>query len=497
MWCLKHLKNRQKIWISVVALGVAVSGCSTNRATGDQSFTAFMSEEQELKVGAEEHPKILKAFGGKYENPVLEAYVHNIGRALADVSEVPNLPYSFTILNDHKVNAFALPGGYVYITRGLLALAENEAEMAGVLAHEIGHITARHSAERHSTAMATNIGLTVLGVIGSAVGVPSGVGQAVSMGAQAAIQSYSREQELEADMLGVRYMTRLGYSPDGLTTFFKKMSAHSELEARSMGQDGIQHNIMSTHPRTEQRIDQAIHLSKSQKVDQPIQGRETYLSKIDGMTFGDDPAQGIRKGREFIHPELRFRFTVPPGFSMINAPDKLQAFGPNNAKIIFDMANPENVAKFRNLESYLQHHWANNTNVRNIERLEINEMPAVTGTARVNTSVGPRDIRFLIIKGDEKHLFRMVFITDPADTDALSTELRRTTYSFRRLSLVEARTVLPLKIKTVQVKKGDTIDKMAARIPIETYGPEWFRLINSLQPGDPLVPGQTVKTIVE
>ncbi|NQV98636.1 MAG: M48 family metalloprotease [Rhodospirillales bacterium] len=316
------------------------TGCSTNRATGNQSFTAFMSEEEERQVGAQEHPKILQEFGSEYGGPQLRAYVSNIGKALAAVSEVPGLPYTFTVLNDSKVNAFALPGGYVYITRGLLALAENEAEMAGVLAHEIGHITARHTAQRHSTAAAANIGLTILGVIGSAVGVPTGVGQAVSLGAQAAVQGYSREQELEADMLGVRYMTRLGYSPDGMTTFFRKMNAHSLLEARIAGQDGVSHNIMSTHPRTEDRIAQAIKLAKTKNIRNPLIERAAYLTQIDGLVFGDDAAQGIRKGRRFIHPELGIEFMVPPGFTMFNSAKALEAVGPNKSKIIFDMANP-------------------------------------------------------------------------------------------------------------------------------------------------------------
>ncbi|HIM26208.1 MAG TPA: peptidase M48, partial [Rhodospirillales bacterium] len=145
-----------------------VSACSTNPATGQQSFTAFMSRAEEIRIGAEEHPKIIKEFGGAYKDARLHAYIKRTGLALARKSEVTDLPYTFTILNDDKVNAFALPGGYVYITRGLLALAENEAEMAGVLAHEIGHVTARHSAERYSTAQATNLGLMVLGVLGSA-----------------------------------------------------------------------------------------------------------------------------------------------------------------------------------------------------------------------------------------------------------------------------------------------------------------------------------------
>jgi predicted Zn-dependent protease len=206
------------------------------------------------------------------------------------------------------VNAFAFPGGYVYTTRGLLALTKNESEIAGVLTHEIGHITARHSAQRYSASVAKDIGLTVLAVLSSASGVPTGLGQAVSFGAQAAVQGYSRKQELEADMIGVRYVTRLGYSPNAMTSFFKKIGAHVELEAKTMGKVKVSHNIMSTHPRTTDRIEQAIKLANTKPVRNPLTKRNAYLTRIDGMTFGDDPAQGIRKGRFFF--ALRFAHSI-------------------------------------------------------------------------------------------------------------------------------------------------------------------------------------------
>ncbi len=486
-------------YLSLLALGAVVllSACSTNRATGNQSFTAFMSEDEEKKVGATEHPKIIKGFGGEYPDAALQSYVNRIGKGLAAVSEVPDLAYTFTILNDPKVNAFALPGGYVYITRGLLALAENEAEMAGVLAHEIGHITARHSAQRHSTTMATNIGLTVLGVIGSAVGVPSGLGQAVSMGAQAVVQGYSREQELEADMLGVRYISRLGYSPDGMTTFFKKLDAHSKLEAKSAGEEGVSHNIMSTHPRTSDRITQAIHLAKTKKVDNPLIQRDAYLAQIDGIVFGDDPSQGVRKGRRFIHPSLRIEYVVPPDFVLFNSTKNVTAIGPDDARIIFDMANPDAVRQAGSLRQYLEAHWGRNINPQGVESLEINGMAAVTGAGQLKASAGTRDVRLLVMEGDKDKIFQLAFITPPQSTEKLSTEFRRTTYSFRRLSLSEAAAVRPLKIRTHKVRQGESVASLAKDMPVEKYQQEWFRILNSLDENQQPSAGQTVKLIAE
>ncbi|MDD9876695.1 MAG: M48 family metalloprotease [Magnetovibrio sp.] len=474
---------------------LALGACSTNPATGKQSFTAFMSQEDEARIGAEEHPKILKELGGAYSEDDLGAYVASIGGKLAALSELPKIPWRFTVLNDEAVNAFALPGGYVYITRGLLALADNEAEMAGVLAHEIGHVTARHSAQRYSTAMATNIGLTVLGVLGSAAGVPSGVGRVANLGAQVAIQQYSQGQELEADMLGVRYMTRAGYDPRALTSFFRKLKAHSELEARQKGQDGVNHNILSTHPRTADRIKQAIELSKAKAVARPLVKRRAYLNRIDGIVFGDDPSQGVRRGRTFMHPDLRFAFTVPPGFVLFNTPKQVVAFGPSKSRIIFDMANPKQAPRVRSLPNYIDGVWKHGLDVQRIERLDVNGLAGATGEARLSTGDGPRDVRLIAIRADKDQIFRFAFVTPPSESKRLNLELRRTTYSFRRLSASEAAAIQPLRIKMVTVRSGDTVQSMARRFPFERFRREWFRLLNDLKPGDPLVPGRRVKIV--
>jgi len=472
---------------------LALSACSTNPATGKQSFTAFMSPEKERQVGAAEHPKIIKGYGGDYGEQKLRSYVRHIGKSLAAVSEVPDLPYRFTILNDEKVNAFALPGGYVYITRGLLALADSEAEMAGVLAHEIGHIAARHTAQRYSTEMATNIGLTLLGVLGSAAGVPSGVGQAVSLGAQAAVRSYSREQELEADMLGVRYMTRTGYDPGAMTSFFQKLDAHSRLEARQAGEEGVGHNIMATHPRTADRIQQAAVLAKTTPVANPRKGQLAYLDQIDGMTFGDDPSQGVRRGRVFLHPELRIRFEVPSGFTMQNFPDQVVARDSHKSEIIFDLVDGKSAPQIGALRGYLSRVYGRGLAIENLERLDINGMEAATGQARLNG----RDIRLLVIRQDRDRIYRLAIVSLPSETHRRNEDFRRTTFSFRRLSAAEADAIRPLRLSVATVKPGDTPAKFAARMPIEGFRQEWFDVLNGLRPGQRLEPGTPVKIVIE
>ena len=249
---------------------------------------------------------------------------------LTRVSETPDFPYTITTLNDDAVNAFALPGGYLYVTRGLLALADNEAEMAGVLAHEIGHSVARHTAERYSKAEAANLGLNILGAIGGALGAPPGIGNIASFGTQAYLQAFSREQELEADMLGVHYLARAGYDPAAMTSFLHKLQANDRLEAALTREKGKEKsfNIMSTHPRTADRVAQAVRLARIAPGGALRVERDAYLERIDGMVFGDDVAQGVRRGREFAHPELRFRFEVPPGFVHVQQPRQGARPGP-------------------------------------------------------------------------------------------------------------------------------------------------------------------------
>ncbi|MDA0306263.1 MAG: M48 family metalloprotease [Proteobacteria bacterium] len=486
--------------IPLLALLMILAGCAANPATGKQSFTAFMSKEDELRVGAEEHPKLIKEFGGAYTDAKLRGYVRRIGLKLSGVSEANTLPFTFTILNDDKVNAFALPGGYVYITRGLLALAENEAEMASVLAHEIGHVTARHSAERYSTTMATNLGLMVLGVIGSAAGVPSDLGRLVGYGAQAALQGYSREQELEADQLGVRYLARAGYSPKAMTSFFHKMKAHEELEIALQGKEGdARNNIMSTHPRTVQRINQAIGLAQGARVKNPVIGRDTFLAEIDGMVFGDDPEQGVRKGRTFIHPGLRIKFTVPPEFVLFNSPSQVVAHGPKRSAVIFDLAPGKSAKKHRSMKmtDYLATVWGSNLSLRGVERISVNGMQGATGAARGNTKSGPRDVRLVAIRDEQGRIYRFAFITPSDLTERLSTEFRRTTYSFQRITEAAGAAIRPLKVRVTTVRRSDTPDTFSSAMPFEKYRRRWFDILNRQRLEDGLKPGVKIKTVSE
>ena len=474
---------------------LSVAACSTNPATGEQSFTAFMSEQDEIRVGAEEHPKILKEMGGTYNYPTIQTYVDWVGEKLAKVSDLPNLKFTFTVLNEPNINAFALPGGYVYITRGLISLAENEAEMAGVLAHEIGHVTARHTAQRYSAAMATNIGLLGASILGSVFGVPGELNQMAGHFGQLYLQAYSRDQELEADMLAVRYMSRAGYDPRALESFFRKLRQEVSISQRLRGRpdEDPADNIMSTHPRTSDRIAQAIRLARVPPNADPRLGRQDYLARIDGMLWGDAPEQGVVRGRVFEHPDLKFRFEVPPGFYLSNSPSQVVAYGPDDTTIVFNQLNQKDASQVSDVRAYVAG-WGGGR-LKGVERLTVNGIEAATGSARINTSEGTRDVRLVAARFARDRIYRFLFLTPPGATAKHSEDLRLTTYSLRRMTDAEAAAVKALKLRVITVNRGDTAEDLAAGMPMESFKIDWFRALNGMTPGDALTPGEKVKIV--
>ena len=485
--------------IALLFLMSGIAACSVNPATGERRFTAFMSPEDEKRIGADEHPKIIKQFGGAYDEVQVSGYAAQLGTAIVKVSELPDDQFRFTVLNSDQINAFALPGGYVYVTRGLIALAENEAELAGVIAHEVGHVTARHTATRYSQAMIANIGMNIVGIIGSVYGAPRETAQLLSVGAEAVLSGYSREQELEADMLGVRYLGRAGYDINAMKTFFEKMKAHDELRAAMTGDPTGEdaYNFRSSHPRTTERILQAIQLAENGETSSTRTDRDRFLDHIDHMIFGDDPKQGIRKGRDFIHQDLRITYTVPVGYILMNSPTQVVARHKNGGVIIFDMEDPDKARSITDLRQYLTEDWGRKLSVDNVEKLSINGMAAWTGSLRKNTQSGPRDIRLIAIRGDADQIFRLVFLTPIDAFDTMAEGLKRMTYSFRRLTEAEAAVVKPLRIEVEATQTGDTAETLSKRMSINEFSLEWFNLINTNHQKDSYPAGERVKLILE
>ncbi len=478
--------------LALMAALPALSGCTTNPATGGQMLS-FMSPEEEARLGAAEHPKLVAAFGGEVLDPALVKYVDDVGQKLARYSEIPNLKYTFTIIDSEIVNAFALPGGFIHVSRGLLALANSEAELASVLAHEIGHVTARHAAQRHSQSVLAGLGVNVIGVL-------TGVREAANLAGSVAelyLKSYSREHEFEADTLGVRYIRRAGYDSRAAANFLASLRAHSQLEARLQGlPEGTvdQRNWMATHPRTVDRVERAAQAAGNGDVANPVIGHDVYLQKIDGLIYGNSPRHGFVRGRDFLHPDLRFRFRVPQGFELTNTPERVLAKGPRGAVIVFDGAS---AAPSRNMLEYMVNTWGRGIRIGSREELTINGKPAATGVARVRTRAGVRDYRLVAIRGEDKQVWRFLFVTPPDVTASFSGEFRATRQSFRTVSEREAATWPAQRIRLHRVRAGDTVESLAARGPFEKLKVDRFRVLNGLSPGEPLKLGSTVKLVLE
>ncbi|HUL06346.1 MAG TPA: M48 family metalloprotease [Candidatus Acidoferrum sp.] len=482
------------LWVSLLLAAVlpGAAGCSVNPATGESSFTGLMSESDEVRIGRESHPQVLAQFGGAYQDPELDRYIDSLGQLLAHASDRPNLQYHFTVLDSPIVNAFATPGGYVYITRGLLALANNEAEVAGVLAHEIGHVAARHAAERQSQAVLASIPGILTGVVTGS----GALSEAVNSGAAAHLQSYSRDQEYQADLLGVRYLSRTNYDPLGMASFLGQLEANDRLDAEIMGRPEMadQFSIMSTHPRTADRIQRAIQEAGGTHVSTPLTERDLYLAKVDGLRYGDEPEQGFIRDRQFLHPVLRFAFSVPAGFHMMNSSEAVIAQRADGAALL-----ASSTQKFTSAQmiDYLTAEWAPRLQMTDAETIDVNGRDAATGSGQLELKSGVRDVRLVAIRFDANTIFRFLFLTKPEQTAGLARELQQTTYSFRRLSAAEAARLHPQTIRVVTVRGGDTVAKLAAKMPFPDFREERFRVLNGLGAADRLTPGRRVKLIVE
>ncbi len=472
-------------------LAALLAGCAKNPATGGTTFTGGLSQADEIQMGRQNHPKIIKEFGGEYGTPELKRYVDGIGQLLAKTSERSDLQFKFTVLNSDIINAFATPGGYVYITRGLMALADNEAQLAGVLAHEIGHITALHHARRHGQSLLANIGLAAVGILA-----PRQAAQVGQLGAVSLLQSFSRDNEYEADGLGVRYLSRAGFDPAAMAGFLAKLRADTRLTALRRGEspDTVdQFNYLATHPAPAARVKRATALARQTNVRNPMTAKDIYLSKLDGLLYGGDPTEGFIRGQDFLHPKLRFAFSVPTGFHLMNSSKAVHAFGPNKSRIIFDRASKPADGS---MEYYLSRIWGGKMRLRGLETIRVNGLDAATATTQIRTSNGTFDARLTAYRIDTQTIYRMIFLTTGADTKGLATGLRRTTYSFRTLSPAEASRLRPLVLRIITARRGDTVESLARRLPYSDYKVERFEVLNGISRKDRLRPGQKLKLVV-
>mgnify|MGYP000684051416 CR=1 FL=1 len=347
---MRRLRHAQHpiLRVTVAALtALSLVACAPAGPPDGQPTTVERRSVADQRLGDQEHPKILAQFGGEVADAGLRRYVRELGQQLAAQSEQPEGPWTFTVLDSPVVNAFALPGGYVYVTRGLVALANDEAELAGVIGHEIGHVTGAHTSERQERAGIAQLGVLGATILGAVAGLDGQSLQAINQVGntigQGYVANFSRGQEFQADSLGIRYLARAGYDPLAQADFLSSLQAQSQLQSQIAGQqfDPNRVDFFSTHPATPQRVREAVARARSEGVNVDAsapRNRDRFLAQINGMTYGDSAEQGFVRDGRFIHPKLRFAFTAPEGFRITNASNAVTAAGPGGAGLIFDGA---------------------------------------------------------------------------------------------------------------------------------------------------------------
>jgi predicted Zn-dependent protease len=456
-----------------------LAGCAVNPATGERQLS-FMSEGQEIQMGMAADPDIVASMG-LYPDDSLQAYVQELGAELAARSERPDLPWTFRVLDDPLINAFALPGGFIYVTRGILAHFESEAELAGVLGHEIGHVTARHSVNQISKAQLAQLGLGVGMILAPELQQFEGLASA-SM--QLLFLRFGRDDERQADQLGVRYMSRVGYDPTqlaGVMTMLGQVSAGSGNEMPEW---------LSTHPNPDNREERILGAAETAEValDPPIVGRADYLPRLDGMVFGENPREGFFQGSRFLHPEMAFQFEFPEGWQAVNTKQAVQAISPQEDALMVlapgEGANPSEALSAFLAQEGMQSGPASTS--------PVNGIPAAAADFRFTGQDGVLDGRVVFLEQGGTLLRFMGFAPTQAWSDRRSAVVA-SLESFRALTDQEFLNVQPARLRVVTLSSSMEFSSVLAREGAENWARE-ARLLNRVE-GDPTLPAGRVLKI--
>jgi predicted Zn-dependent protease len=500
-WVVDGLRRRMRgagrSAIALIAAMLALAGCTSDRFLGDQQNLLSSPPQQAAtetnppSTAAErEHQRILAAYGGAYDDPKLEARVTAIVNRLVAASDRPDLTYKVTLLNSPAVNAFALPTGQLYVTRGLLALANDDAELASVLSHEMAHVIAKHAALREEEARMVSINSSV---VNDVLSDPQEGALALAR-SKIKFATFSRAQEFEADTIGVGIAAHAGYDPFGAARFLTSMGRNADLRAGGNGADVRSPDFFSSHPATPERV-KAAQVSARQysapgtAVGAGERDRSAYLATLDGLVYGEDPIEGYVRGRRFLHPKLGFTFTAPEGFTLENTAQAVLGLkdGGNEALRL----DAVHVSAEQSLTDYLGSGWIENVDRTSIQELTLGGLPAATASAKGDQWA----FRLYAVRFNGE-VYRFIFATKSASAET-EREFRDSVATFRRLSASEAQQAKPLRLRILTVKPGDTVERLASRMAMIDRQVERFRVLNGLAAGERLKIGSQVKIVVE
>lgn len=472
--------------LSLILAGALIGGCSRNPVTGARQLT-LISEGQEIAMGQESHPEVLAQFGS-VEDPGLQEYLARIGKELAAVSHRPNLPWNFMVVDTSVVNAFAVPGGYIYLTRGIIEHMNNEAELAGVLGHEIGHVTARHSVTQLSQGQLMNLGLGLGAILSPAFRQVGGLAQ---MGLEVLMLKYSRDHERQADQLGLEYMTKCGYDPAKMSEFFQVFIGMREESGQSIP------NWLSSHPAPADRIqrtsEEAARLKRESGLRDYKVNSELFLPRLENLIYGDNPREGFVEKQRFIHPDLRFQMDIPSGWEVENTKSAVLLAEPQGSAVVQltlvppeEGQSPADIAQKIGRQEGIQF-------LRGRSEI-INGNQAYLGLYRVREEGGNIGVQAAFISHGSR-IYQLAGMSPESVFSRYAQTMENTARSFRPLTDARLLAAQPDRLRIRRARKGDTLRGLARSLDPSRVKLEDLARLNRMDPDQPLRDGAWVKLV--
>jgi len=473
--------------LRLVAVVVLLAGCATNPATGKRQIN-LMSEAQEISAGQEADAQVKKEMG-IYSDANLQEYVSTIGMRLAKESERPNLPWHYTVVDSPAVNAFALPGGYIYVTRGILPFLNDEAQLAGVLGHETGHVTARHTAQQYTRSIGATIGLVALGIF-----VPGGqqIGGLAEQGLGVLFLKFSRSFELQADQLGAKYAAQANWDPAGVPDMLATLGRLDEASGQTKGVP----NWLETHPEPLARVKEiqpTVQQLSAGRTDL-VRNQDALLRAVDGLIYGDNPDQGIARGTSFIHPPLRFRIDFPNGWDIENSPEQVIAKAPGAD--VYMLLEQVEMPRGSGIENIARSSMQNaGFRIASGSRQQINGLDAFIGLYQGSLEgLGNVMMRAAHIVHNG-NVYLVAGFSAPKVFEPLDSAILSSIRTFKPLTAAEAEAVHPNRVDIYLVRQGDSWQSIAERsggvIKASTLA-----IMNGAEPNSQPSVGRRIKIVV-
>jgi predicted Zn-dependent protease len=484
-----RIKQPRALRRIAVAVGgaLALTHCAQNPVTGERDFV-LMSGPQEIQMGAQAHQDVLREYA-PLANPALQAYVNEVGQRLAQQSHRSGLEWHFTVVDSPDVNAFALPGGYVYITRGIMAYLNSEAELAGVIGHEIGHVTARHGVRQHSAATAAGLGAVLGSILVPGLDSQAGASLLQTL-AQAWTAGYGREHELEADRLGAEYLARSQYDPQAMIGVIGVLKNQELFAAEQAKRDGrpprSYHGTFDSHPASDARLQQVVGEAGKYAVAVPREGRSEYLQKLAGVYFGDSPEQGVIRNNLLLHEKLGLAMQFPPGWRVRNRPDRVMALSPQGDALVELQPGPKNDKPLETLQKGVKLDAG--------ARYDSGNLGGYPAAFAAGAQEGKPVVVAAVVFNGTQYLIAGMALDKPAYERERSA-LRAAINSFRAITPAEKQVARPYLLQLLKAQAGTTMAALARQSPLGAEAEGQLRLMNDLYPAGEPKPGQLLKIV--